>query len=316
VSEGHAGFVPVEACWICGGSSLVPVARAVFELSAYTEQDPELARYTGATAALVRCGACGFAQPDGLPALPDYFGRMYDQRWSDAWMEEEFRSGTKDPIFRGILRALGRRLPPGRRRLLDLGAHVGRLIALAARTGWEAEGVELNPRTSAHAARATGLPVHRADWRDWEAAGRRYDAVTLVDVLEHVPDPVPALEAVRRVLAPGGWVAVQVPHGPNQLRKETVRGRLFRGYRPTVADNLVHVSHFTPGSLRRALERAGFRAPEVRPALPVLPPPAPGVRRAARVAFLRTVAGTARLLPGGERTPLAMNLEALARVSG
>ena len=309
----HAGFDPARACWICGGRDLRPVTRAIFEFSAYAEQDPELARYTGATVELVRCAACGFGQPAGLPALPDYFGRMYDQRWSEAWLEAEFQEGTKDLIFRETLRGLARRIPAERRTLLDLGAHVGRLIHLAAREGWRAEGIELNPRTSAYAARATGLPVHRADLRDLQAEGRRYAAVTLVDVLEHIAEPVGALKAVRGVLEPGGWIAVKVPHGPNQLRKELIRGRLFRGYRPTVADNLVHVSHFTPRALRMALEQAGFGEIDIRPAAPVLPPEGEGARRAARAAFLRGTAAAARALPFGARSPLAMNLQAYAR---
>lgn len=312
----YSTFTAVEACWICGGRELRPVATAIFEFSAYAEQDPELAQLTGARIDLLRCRACGFGQPAGLPSLPEYFGRMYDQRWSEEWMEGEFHEGTKDLIFRETLRDLARRLPPERRSLLDLGAHVGRLIHLAAKEGWRAEGIELNPRTSAYAARATGLPVHRADLRDLEAEGRRYGAVTLVDVLEHIAEPVGALRAVRGVLEPGGWIAVKVPHGPNQLLKERIRGRLFRGYRPTVADNLVHVSHFTPRALRMALEQAGFTEIDIRPAAPVLPPESPGARRAARVAFLRGTTAAARVLPFGARSPLAMNLQAYARNGG
>jgi SAM-dependent methyltransferase len=311
----HAGFAPTGACWICGAREMAPVARAIFEFSAYAEQDPHLSRYTGATAELVRCASCGFAQPAALPALPDYFGRMYDQRWSEAWMEAEFREGTKDLIFRETLRDLGRRVPPARRTLLDLGAHVGRLMHLAAAAGWRAEGIELNPRTSAYAARATGLPVHRADLRDLQAEGRRYAAVTLVDVLEHIPEPVGALRAVRDVLEPGGWIAVKVPHGPNQLLKETLREKIFQSYRATVADNLVHVSHFTPRALGMALEQAGFTDIAIRPAAPVLPPESPGAARAVRVAFLRGTTAAARALPFGARSPLAMNLQAYARKS-
>jgi SAM-dependent methyltransferase len=310
VSDEQVGFTPVERCWICGATTLRPVATALFEHSEYARQDPPLARYTGATVRLLRCAACGFGQPEALPSLPDYFGRMYDQRWSEAWMEEEFRARNKDRIFHEVLRGLAVRLPPERRRLLDVGAHVGRFLRLASERGWEAEGVELNPATSAHAARATGLPVHRADLRDLSAEGRRYDAVTLTDVLEHVPEPGQALEALRGLLAPGGWVAIKVPHGPAQLFKERLRGRLFRGYRPTVADNLVHVSHFTPRALRLALASAGFDAVRVRPAAPELPASAP------RRALVRAVVAAARLTPRGERTPLAMNLQAFARVPG
>jgi SAM-dependent methyltransferase len=312
----HAGFTSTGACWICGGRELRAVARAIFEFSAYLDQDPELAAYTDATVPLMRCAACGFGQPSALPSLTDYFGRMYDQRWSEEWMEGEFHDGTKDLIFRETLRDLERRIPPARRTLLDLGAHVGRLIHLAAEAGWKAEGIELNPRTSAYASRATGLPVHRADLRDLEAEGRRYGAVTLVDVLEHIAEPVGALAAVRGVLEPDGWIAVKVPHGPNQLLKERIRGRVFRGYRPTVADNLVHVSHFTPRALRMALEQAGFGQIDIRPAVPVLPPAAPGPRRSVRVAFLRGTTAAARVLPFGTRSPLAMNLQAYARNGG
>ncbi|HEX6367299.1 MAG TPA: class I SAM-dependent methyltransferase [Longimicrobium sp.] len=313
MTEAHAGFTPTGACWVCGAAKMKPVTRAIFEFSAYAEQDPALARYTGATVKIVRCRACGFAQPEALPSLPDYFGRMYDQRWSDEWMEAEFRDGTKDLIFREVVARLSERIPTNRRTLLDLGAHVGRLIQVAAEAGWRAEGVELNPRTSAYAARATGLPVHRADLRDLVAEGRRYAAVTLIDVLEHIAEPVDALQGVRSVLEPGGWIAVKVPHGPNQLIKERIRGRVLRGYRPTVADNLVHVSHFTPGSLRMALERAGYMDVSITTAAPVLPPPGGGAARAGAVALRRATTAAARLIPGGARTPLAMNLQAYAR---
>jgi hypothetical protein len=189
------GFAPLRACWICGGDALQPVAHARFEFSEYRRQDPELAAYTGARIALMRCAGCGFGQPEALPTLPDYFARMYDQRWSAEWMAEELAAGYKDGIFSLVLAELARRVDPARRTLLDLGAHVGRLMRLAAAAGWAPEGVELNPSTARFAADATALPVHRADARALAADGRRWVAVTLIDVLEHIPDPLEALRA-------------------------------------------------------------------------------------------------------------------------
>ncbi|HET7231346.1 MAG TPA: class I SAM-dependent methyltransferase [Longimicrobium sp.] len=309
----HAGFTPVPACWVCGGSSLAPVHTAIFEFQEYARQDPELARYTGATVGIVRCESCGFGQPEAMPALPDYFGRMYDQRWSAEWMETEFVSGYKDLIFRTVLRGLEERMPaPGRRTLLDLGAHVGRLMHVAAGRGWAAEGVELNPSTAAYAAKATGLPVHRMDARELSSTGRRWGAVTLIDVLEHIPEPVQALEAARGVLAPGGWIAVKVPHGRVQLRKEELRARLRPGYRATVADNLVHVNHFGVRSLALALQRAGFTDVRVEIAAPELVPQ-PGMRANFAKAVRLGAWHLGRALPGGVESMLSLHLQAYAR---
>jgi len=308
----HAGFSPVRACWVCGGGALGAEHRAVFEFSAFAEQDPELAAYTGAEVEMVRCAACGFGQPAALPALPGYFSRMYDQRWRPEWMAGEFASTYKDLIFRAVLDGLERRVPAERRTLLDVGAHVGRLLSAAVARGWRAEGVELNPATSAFAARATGLPVHRVDARELSTRGRRYGAATLVDVLEHIPHPVAVLETLRGVLEPGGWLAVKVPHGPVQLRKERLRARLRPGYRATVADNLIHVNHFGPRSLALALARAGFGEVAVRVAPPeLIPPGGPAAPRAAVNAARRATWALARLFPA--RSPLALHLLAYAR---
>src|SRR6187402_1135570 len=70
-------FDPVTACWVCSGRAFVPVHEAIFELSEYVRQDPELAAYTGARVTLQRCRDCGFAQPAALPSLPNFFDRMY-----------------------------------------------------------------------------------------------------------------------------------------------------------------------------------------------------------------------------------------------
>src|SRR5437870_12661112 len=135
---------PLTRCWVCAGEQLVPVHRAFFDHQGFAEQDPGLHGYTGCTVWIQRCRGCGFAQPQGLPKLPHYFERMYDLRWAEYWLEQEFVSTTKDRIFHGILQALGRRVPAPRRTLLDVGAHVGRFLHLAERAGWRAGGIEPN----------------------------------------------------------------------------------------------------------------------------------------------------------------------------
>ncbi len=305
-------FVPLATCQVCGGTALSPVHELLFELAVYGTQDPGLAAYTGARLDLLRCAGCGFGQPAALPALPGFFDRMYDQRWSDAWIRSEFEADYKDAIFRGILDALATRLAAPRRRLLDVGAHAGRFLDFAHRAGWFAEGLELNPQTAAYAASRTGATVRQLNVHQLDAGAAAYDAITLTDVLEHIPDPVAVLARAAVLLAPGGWVAVKVPSGPGQLRKERWRGRLRPGYRPTLADNLVHVNHFSPAALRLALERAGFADITIVPGAPELPA-TPGARGLAARLVRRTLHAVARTAPGGIHLPVTLNLQAYAR---
>jgi SAM-dependent methyltransferase len=306
-------FSPQTACWICNASRLLRFHQCRFDFREYTRQDPELAAYSDRAVWLVRCASCGFGQPEELPTLPHFFERMYDQRWADDWVEREFEARYKDLIFRTILRQLDRRVPAGAsRRLLDVGAHAGRFMSVAQDAGWEVEGLEVNPRTAACAERRTGAIVHRVGVDAIAVAGRRYTAVTVTDVLEHIPDPVRVLAAAARLLAPGGVIAVKVPSGPAQLRKERVLSALDRSRRISLADNLVHVNHFSPYALRIALERAGFRDVTIVAGAPELRCDGPAVSRIAANALRLSIYSAARL-PGGTRTPLALNLQAYAR---
>lgn len=305
-------FEAVTHCWVCGGTSLAPFHECRFDFQEYARQDPELHAYTGRTAWLVRCATCGFGQPDGLPTLPRFFDRMYDQRWSETWIEQEFESTCKDLIFATILAELERHAPKRPRRLLDIGAHAGRFLQIAREGGWDVEGIELNPRTAAFAARRTGAVVHQINAHALAAAGGRFRAITLTDVLEHIPDPVTLLTTVARLAEPGGEIAVKVPCGRSQWHKERVLAALIRSREISLAGNLVHVNHFTPGSLRRALERAGFKDVRVRVAAPeLLSQEQPALRRMFSNA-LRLGVYTIAQLPGGVHTPFALNLQAYA----
>jgi len=307
----HAGFDDVVTCWVCGGRDLTREHDAILDLDVYRDQHPELAAYTGETVWFRTCGRCGFTQPERLPALPGFFDRLYDQLWSPEWVRQEFDSEYKDLIFHVILDGLDRRTT-AKQRLLDIGAHAGRFMHLAARAGWKPEGIELNPRTASFAAARTGLPVHSMNIDRVQLAAHTFAAITLIDVLEHVPDPVRLLSRVTDALEPGGWVVVKVPSGSAQRQKERARAIIRRGYRPRLADNLVHINHFSPGALRASLERVGMTNVTIDVAPPELPPALSLSARASNL-VRRSLYVCGRKLPAGIHTPFALNLLAFGQ---
>lgn len=80
----------------------------------------------------------------------------------------------------------------------------------------------------------------------------RFDAVLMTHVLEHLVDPVRALQALRRLLRPGGWAVVEVPNNACVAARRS-------GLAWEHLDIPRHLSFFTPATLRRAAEVAGLR---------------------------------------------------------
>lgn len=301
-------FVTLKNCAICGGNVLTKCGNGRLDLERL-ESDPVLSRYVGHRFNLLRCRSCGFMQPSEVPAGPQYFESLYNQQWSEEWMETDFECTYKDEVFRGILRTLESKLPKNRRKLLDVGCHVGRMPYLAGRQGWVAEGIELNPRTAAFAAKRTGLTIHRKNAKELAATGLRFDALLLTDVLEHIPEPISLLRNLCELLAPGGVIAIKVPCAGSQILKQRLRHALDHRQDPDICTNLIHVNHFGPKSLRLAMQQAGLANVHIEIGAPELPPG--GGLRGALGRVLRTAAyQVGRTIPFGVHSPLAFNLQA------
>jgi len=100
----------------------------------------------------------------------------------------------------------------------------------------------------------------RAESLPPSVAGRRYDLVVLMDVIEHLPDDGGVLRAVARCQQPGDrlFVSTQNRLSLNYLLEGTYHKKWLReedwcGWDPT------HLRFYTPGSLRRRLAQAGYR---------------------------------------------------------
>jgi demethylmenaquinone methyltransferase/2-methoxy-6-polyprenyl-1,4-benzoquinol methylase len=112
------------------------------------------------------------------------------------------------------------------RRLLDVGGGTGNYAAALRDEGWEPVVADRSPDMLARA-RAKGLETVEADAEDLPFADASFDAVMCVSMLHHVPDRPRALREQRRVLRPGGRLAVVV------YAREDIADAWYHGYFPS-----------------------------------------------------------------------------------
>ena len=148
-----------------------------------------------------RCGKCQALVPDWLGGSGDL---------PDAEIDEylEFEAG-----FETVLATLSRVEPTPGTRLLDVGCGYGFGLDLS-RFAWGWEGIGVDPWNRAVRGRTDlGLDIRAGGLgSDVDVGSEPFDVVLASDTIEHVPEPVPFLRAIRDHLAVNGVLVMSAPN--------------------------------------------------------------------------------------------------------
>src|SRR2546426_3083414 len=166
-------------------------------------------------------------------------------------------------MMHSLLDRADRQATPGR--LLDVGCGGGHFMTDAAERGRRPVGSDLSRGACVTARQTTGAPVVQAEADALPFRTGAFDAVTLINVLDHTTRPLAVVREAARVLRPGGLLVVRVPNGAFHARWAGVLGRLGPGvrWRGWDAYPILHVFAFGPRALRRLVERADFDVVDV-----------------------------------------------------
>lgn len=132
------------------------------------------------------------------------------------------------------------------RRLLDVGAATGEFGARAAAEGWDVVACEVGDTAREHAA-AKGLKTIATI----DVAEGPFGLITMFHVLEHLIEPIAALQASRELVDKEGVLAIELP----QWRSA---GRIVRRSRWAQLRPPEHINFFSTKSIAVALQKTGW----------------------------------------------------------
>lgn len=135
---------------------------------------------------------------------------------------------------------------------LDVGCGPGGLVELALAEGWEASGLELSS-WAVEIGRKKGIPIMEGALESALFPENHFDAISLFDVLEHLPSPHPPIREIYRILKPGGVVIVETPNIGGFFARNVYRER------SDLVKPRAHICLYTPVTARRLFSEAGFR---------------------------------------------------------
>ena len=205
---------------------------------------------------ILRCSGCGL----GKTLLPDKFdvASIYDESYFQGGQADGYADyqGSREVLsaeFRQIVQLLKNADPPGNS-LLEVGCAYGFFLDEAL-PHFDVRGVELAEHAR-HSCQRRGLRVADSIEHPLVLSGVPYDAVVMLDVIEHLPDPQALLSQLAGMVRPGGRIVLTT--GDFGSLAARLMGSRWRLMTPPQ-----HLWFFTMRSLGLQLQAAEFEVESV-----------------------------------------------------
>ncbi len=245
---------PVPACPLCGGSG---EALGEYDCRAHPLWHDELPP----TLAWQRCRACAHvftAQVWSAAGLAALFRHANPAQLASLAAQHDSLRAQWAPVVERATRCLGGypavlggSLAPC---WVDVGCGDGALLMTAADFGYRVHGLDARSETARRVSEL-GYPVEAGDFLAWTppAAAGELRVLSLMDVLEHLPDPRAALRHAHTLLAADGLLVLSLPDAGASSWQLLDRS----GQNPYWIE-IEHYHNFSRASLTRLLHECGF----------------------------------------------------------
>jgi len=211
---------------------------------------------------LYRCSKCSLVFVYPQPSLDFLRKEIYSK-------ESGFQSNRAEDLskvspshrYKVMYRLIGKVLPKAQ--ILDVGAGGGHFLYWANKHGFSGAGVELNERT-ASSARVHGLTIFNGTLAETveEMGNRKFDIVTLGEIIEHVNSPRELVRSSKEVLKESGFILITTPNLDCFWSKSTFLLYRWFGVPWSSATPPYHLFQFDSNNLDFLLKLEGFSLAE------------------------------------------------------
>jgi SAM-dependent methyltransferase len=144
---------------------------------------------------------------------------------------------------------------------LDIGCGNGALLYYARLDGWNVNGLELSEQLAKRVTEQLNIPVVSTNFPNYEELDNKYDLISLRHVLEHLPDPISALNKIGNLLKNNDYALLEFPNiNGLSFRVKRTMGRIGLHKKKYSEDYIPgHCNEFNIHSFKYLLNETGFR---------------------------------------------------------
>ncbi len=234
-------------CPLCGNTYVTLVAKATSLPPVSPRQIQVTEKYFGLHGDLVRCQKCQFTYVGDkkyIKNLSSLYAKMSDQ----VYLQEEKERRLS---FLRVITTIEALRKGKKGKLLDIGCCTGGLLIEAKKRGWVVDGLDPSSWACKTARHLHGLSVHNTTIEAYHSKNNVFDAITLLDVLEHVEDPDMLIRRVRSMLKENGIFCIVTPNYGSFTAK--LFGKRWWGIR------LAHLSYFNRNDINSLIKKNGLK---------------------------------------------------------
>lgn len=241
-----------QSCQLCGSKNLSGFAIDTVRVG------PHISR--------VKCEDCGivFANPMAdTNELELYYESYYDKEnykeisYKEKILLELSRIEKLDLSQIKLKIRYLKNLEPGNK-FLDVGCGLGLGLAYAHQIGCELYATEFDKESLEFVKNRFPVKTHHGNLSSAKFPNDFFDFVHISHVIEHLPDPRAYIREMKRILKPGGIMAIGTPDMSSRLYTFHRWFNFLRFRIPDVIDGLEHTFIFPKKRLRSITEEEGF----------------------------------------------------------